>query len=144
MLNRQITKKGITYTTGWLQWCWFRRFLSFHIFFSVFTSYNTYYTKIYFKYVFDSWCLQHQDITNCKLLAWAIYVSNMLSIVNNLIFQFADDAKMFRNIRSDEDFHLLQHDVNMFFAWSKNCNWSLLLVSAIDYTWVHLMDLVNI
>ena len=33
-----------------------------------------------------------------------IYVSNMPLIVNSPIFQFADDVKMFRTIRTVDDF----------------------------------------
>ena len=36
-----------------------------------------------------------------------IYVSDMPSIVNSPIFQFADDVKIFRTIRSVEDFYTM-------------------------------------
>ena len=36
-----------------------------------------------------------------------IYVSDMPSIVNSPIFQFADDVKMFTTIRSVEDFYTM-------------------------------------
>ena len=45
-----------------------------------------------------------------------IYVSNMPLIVNSPIFQFADDVKMFRTIRTVDDFCQLQQDINLLFA----------------------------
>ena len=61
-----------------------------------------------------------------------IYVSDMPLIVNSHIFQFADDVKMFRTIRTVDDFCQLQQDINLLFALSKKwqlkfniskCNW---------------------
>ena len=52
-----------------------------------------------------------------------IYVSDMPLIVNSPIFQFADDVKMFRTIRTVDDFCQLQQDINLLFAWSKK--WQL-------------------
>ena len=40
-----------------------------------------------------------------------IYVSDMPLIVNSPIFQFADDVKMFRTIRTVDDFCQLQQDI---------------------------------
>ena len=45
-----------------------------------------------------------------------MYVSDIPSIVNSFILQFADDVKVFRTIRSVEDFYQLQCDVNMLFC----------------------------
>ena len=41
-------------------------------------------------------------------------VSDMPPIVNSLIFQFPDDLKLFRTVRSVEDFYQLLHDVNNY------------------------------
>ena len=61
----------------------------------------------------------------------------MPSIVNSPVFQFADDVKMFRTIRSVEDFYQLQRDVNniMLLAWSKK--WQLKF-NIIKHNWLHL------
>ena len=52
-----------------------------------------------------------------------IYVCDMPSIVNSPVFQFTDDVKMFRTIRTVEDFSQLQHDINLLFECSKK--WQL-------------------
>ena len=44
-----------------------------------------------------------------------MHVSDMPSIVNNPIFQFANDL---RTIRSVDYLYKLQHDVNILFDWS--------------------------
>jgi len=48
-----------------------------------------------------------------------IYVSDMPLIVNSPIIQFADDVKMFRTIKTIEDFHHIQQDINALFEWAK-------------------------
>ena len=63
------------------------------------------------------------------------YASDIPSIVNSLIFQFADDVKVFRTIRSVEDVYQLQCDVNMLFASSKK--W-LLKFNISKCNWLHL------
>lgn len=52
-----------------------------------------------------------------------IYVSDMPLIVNSTIFQFADDVKMFRTIKTIDDYLQLQHDIDILFAWSEK--WQL-------------------
>jgi len=61
-----------------------------------------------------------------------IYVSNMPSVVSSRILQFADDVKMFRTIKSFNDFVQLQQDINSLAEWTSKwqlkfnvskCNW---------------------
>ena len=61
-----------------------------------------------------------------------IYVSNMPSVVSSRILQFADDVKMFRTIKSFNDFVQLQQDINSLAEWASKwqlkfnvskCNW---------------------
>ena len=53
-------------------------------------------------------------------------------IVNSSIVQFADDVKIFRTIKSIDDFLQLQQDINILSEWAKKwqlkfniskCNW---------------------
>ena len=46
-----------------------------------------------------------------------IYVNDMPVQVNNPVFQFTDDLKIFRVIHNVEDFQQLQNDINKSVAW---------------------------
>jgi len=53
------------------------------------------------------------------LLLFNVYVCDMPSCVNSALLQFADDVKMFRVIRNQQDFQLLQHDIDNLVEWSR-------------------------
>ena len=48
-----------------------------------------------------------------------IYVNDMPLHVNSVLLQFADDVKMFRSVKSLNDFQQLQLDIDRLVAWSK-------------------------
>ena len=48
-----------------------------------------------------------------------IYVSDMPRNVDSILLQFADDVKMFRAIKTTQDFHCLQSDIDKLVAWCK-------------------------
>ena len=52
-------------------------------------------------------------------LLFTIYVNNLPSCVNSTLLLFADDAKLFRCIKSNFDVDQLQRDINALMEWSK-------------------------
>ena len=51
------------------------------------------------------------------------YINDMPSSVQSSIYLFADDAKLYRNIASDDDPTALQHDIQQLEKWSEE--WQL-------------------
>jgi len=41
-----------------------------------------------------------------------MFINDLPSVVSSLIFMFADDAKIFKVIRSHDDYKTLQNDLN--------------------------------
>ena len=48
-----------------------------------------------------------------------IYVSDMPQNVDSILLQFADDVKMFRAIKTAQDYFCLQSDIDKLVAWCK-------------------------
>ena len=46
-----------------------------------------------------------------------IYVSDMPQNVDSILLQFADDVKMFRAIKTAQDYFCLQSDIDKLVAW---------------------------
>ena len=46
-----------------------------------------------------------------------LYVNDILSIVNSHLLLFADDIKLYRSIKSENDIVLLQEDIEKLFSW---------------------------
>lgn len=53
-------------------------------------------------------------------LMFALYINELPSLVSSQILMFADDIKLYRCIRSAEDCHILQNDINILLDWSKH------------------------
>jgi hypothetical protein len=53
-------------------------------------------------------------------LLFLIYVNEISEIVNSSIKMFADDTKIWRTIKDDEDVKVLQNDLITLENWSKN------------------------
>ena len=64
-----------------------------------------------------------------------IHVSDIPSVVNSSILQFADDVKMFRTIKSFNDFAQLQQDINSLVEWASK--WQLKF-NVSKYNWLQL------
>ena len=45
---------------------------------------------------------------------FTMFVNDIPSIVSSPVFMFADDTKMFRAIRTSDDYLALQNDLNLF------------------------------
>ena len=56
-------------------------------------------------------------------LLFSLFVNNLPSIVRSPLVLFADDAKIYHSIQSDEDYQLLQQDLDNLYKWSKD--WQL-------------------
>jgi len=52
-------------------------------------------------------------------LLFNVYVCDMLFCMNSVLLQFTNDVKMFRVIRNQQDFQLLQHDIDNLVEWSR-------------------------
>ena len=51
-------------------------------------------------------------------MLFSLYVNDISSIVNSHLLLFADDIKLYRSIKSENDIVLLQEDINKLFSWS--------------------------
>jgi len=47
-----------------------------------------------------------------------MFVNEIPLIVSSPVFMFADDTKIFRAIRSNDDYLALQNDLNLLYDWS--------------------------
>ena len=47
-----------------------------------------------------------------------LYVNDISSIVNSHLLLFADDIKLYHNIKSENDILLLQENINKLYSWS--------------------------
>ena len=56
-------------------------------------------------------------------LLFSLFVNDLPSIVRSPLVLFADDANIYHSIQSDEDYQLLQQDLDSLYKWSKN--WQL-------------------
>jgi len=56
-------------------------------------------------------------------LLFVIYMNDMPAMVNSFLFMFADDTKMFREIKDESDNEQLQNDLDSLSQWSKD--WKL-------------------
>ena len=54
---------------------------------------------------------------------FSLFVNDLPSIVRSPLVLFADDAKIYHLIQSDEDYQLLQQDLDNLYQWSKD--WQL-------------------
>ena len=52
-------------------------------------------------------------------LLFTMFVNDIPSIVSSPVFMFADDTKIFRVIRNEEDYVTLQNDLNCLYSWSQ-------------------------
>ena len=57
--------------------------------------------------------------------------------VDSILLQLADDVKMFRAIKTAQDFHCLQSDIDKLVAWCKLWQFNF-TVSVICYIYIHL------
>ena len=53
-------------------------------------------------------------------LLFLIYINDLEEGIKSLLLKFADDTKIFREIKTSEDIHLLQEDLNILVKWSKD------------------------
>ena len=51
-------------------------------------------------------------------MLFLLYVNDISSIVNSHLLLFADDIKLYRSIKSENDILLLQEDINKLYSWS--------------------------
>ena len=56
-------------------------------------------------------------------LLFVIFINDLPTQVKSDLFLFADDTKIFRNIRSEDDRETLQKDINTMFEWANK--WQL-------------------
>ena len=56
-------------------------------------------------------------------LLFSIFINDLPSVVQSELVLFADDAKIYRTIQSDDDYLQLQQDLDNLFLWS--CEWQL-------------------
>ena len=56
-------------------------------------------------------------------LLFNIFINDLPSVVQSELVLFADDAKIYRTIQSDDDYLQLQQDLDNLFLWS--CEWQL-------------------
>ena len=56
-------------------------------------------------------------------LLFVIFINDLPTQVKSDIFLFADDTKIFRNIRSEDDRETLQKDINTMLEWANK--WQL-------------------
>jgi len=61
-------------------------------------------------------------------LLFLLYVNDIPLSVDSPILLFADDAKIFRSIRSEADYLQLQQDIDLLYEWSNTWLLSLILV----------------
>lgn len=52
-------------------------------------------------------------------ILFLIYINDIKENVNSTVRLFADDCLIYREIKSDEDLHILQEDLNTVYDWSK-------------------------
>jgi len=50
-------------------------------------------------------------------LLFIMFINDLSSVVSSSIFMFADDAKIFKVIRSHDDYMTLQNDLNALYTW---------------------------
>ena len=70
---------------------------------------------------FSSWTRVKSGIPQGSVLGptlFVIFINDMPDILENTCQLFADDAKIFRSVRSQEDIRTLQDDLNKLTAWS--------------------------
>ena len=51
-------------------------------------------------------------------LLFLIYTNDLLDHVKSIIYMYADDTKVYREIDSDTDVHTLQEDLRIMSEWS--------------------------
>ena len=56
-------------------------------------------------------------------ILFTMFVNDLRSVVSSPMYMFADDTKIFRVIRTSEDYSLLQHDLDLLYEWS--IHWQL-------------------
>ena len=89
----------------------------------------------------SSWSSVKSGVPQGSVLGPVLYVSDMPHNVDSILLQFADDVKMFRAIKTTQDFHCLQSDIDKLVAWCKL--WQLNF-NVNNYTLVHHIPSVNI
>ena len=51
-------------------------------------------------------------------ILFTMFVNDLPSVVSSPVYMFADDTKIFRVIRTSEDYSALQHDLDLLYDWS--------------------------
>ena len=51
-------------------------------------------------------------------ILFLIVISDLESVITNLLFKFADDTKLIRKVGNSEDRDLLSHDLQQLVHWS--------------------------
>ena len=71
-------------------------------------------------------------------LLFVIYINDLPEVVDKLtlVFLFADDTKLFRQIKSSADVLILQSDINKLSDWSKNGSYASILTNVWQCTLV--------
>ena len=49
---------------------------------------------------------------------FTMFVNDLPSVVSSPVYMFADDTKIFRVVRTSEDYSALQHDLDLLYEWS--------------------------
>ncbi len=65
--------------------------------------------------------------SNLGPLLFLLFMNDLPDIVKNKILLYADDVKLFREVKDQDDSHSLQNDVSKFVLWSENNRLSLSL-----------------
>mgnify|MGYP001021806874 FL=1 len=53
-------------------------------------------------------------------LLFVVYINDMPNEILSMLYMFADDTKIFREIKDNEDHSVLQHDLNILSQWSND------------------------
>ena len=51
-------------------------------------------------------------------ILFMMFVNDLPSVVSSPVYMFADDTKIFRVVRTSEDYSALQHDLDLLYEWS--------------------------
>ena len=51
-------------------------------------------------------------------ILFTMFVNDLPSVVSSPVYMFADDTKIFRVVRTSEDYSALQHDLDLLYEWS--------------------------
>ena len=78
--------------------------------------------RVNLRGVFSPWCKVYSGVPQGSVLGpvlFLIYVNDIVMAIDSTIKLFADDAKVYRAIRSQNDLVSLQTDLNRLFDWRK-------------------------